>query len=128
MANEDLWGALPDVGNLRTPSVVLKEQAELLKEKTKGLLVGEIRPSQQGTRFSYELQIVAPTLAQYKYAVLSVTHDIGFYPLVLRDARTTVKETCTDEAEFVSALRVALTSESTRDVIARLLTHIKAEA
>ncbi|GEM_PF-572065 len=43
---KNLWGDIPHTDDLRTPYTLLKEQASLLIELTKGLLIGEIERSQ----------------------------------------------------------------------------------
>lgn len=124
MTTEDLWGNLPDVETLRTPLVILKEQAELLQEKTDGLLVGQINQHQKGTKFQYSLSIVAPTLNNYTYHLLTVTHDIGFYPLRLINNQNKPQQ-CPDEEEFKEGLRTIFTTQDIQNVISKLLTHIR---
>jgi hypothetical protein len=43
---KNLWGDIPNADELRTPYTLLKEQASLLTELTRGLLIGEIERSQ----------------------------------------------------------------------------------
>lgn len=128
MPHDDLWGDLPEVQSLRTPLVILKEQSELLNEKTEGLLVGEIKQSQNGTKFVYELMIVAPTLNNYTYHLLTAIHDIGFYPVRLIDRMiSTDKGSCSNEEEYKNGLRDIFSSEKNKNVISKLLTHINSQ-
>lgn len=122
MATDDLWGKLPDVEEIKTPFVLLKEQAELLTEKTDGLLVGEVAPEQLGQSFHYTLYIIVPTLNNYK--LLSIGHMIGFYPLRLIESE---KESvvCSDENEFKKELGEIFKSQGTQNVISKLLTHVR---
>jgi hypothetical protein len=43
---KNLWGDIPHTDDLRTPYTLLNEQASLLIELTKGVLIGEIERSQ----------------------------------------------------------------------------------
>lgn len=125
MTQEDLWGDLPEVESLRTPLVILKEQAELLQEKTEGLLVGQIKSAQDVTRFVYDFFIIAPTLNNYAYHLLTVMHDLGFYPLQLIDRQVGRKfKQCSSEKELKQGLREIFSSEKSKAVISKLLTHI----
>lgn len=49
---KNLWGDIPNADELRTPYTLLKEQASLLIELTKGLLIGEIERSQYYSDYS----------------------------------------------------------------------------
>jgi hypothetical protein len=126
MTTEDLWGNLPEIKTLRTPLVILKEQAELLQEKTDGLLVGHVKLSQDGTRFLYIFSIIAPTLNNYTYHLLTVMHDIGFYPLTLVDNQGMGKE-YSDEEQYKKGLRNIFISEDIQNVISKLLTHVMSQ-
>jgi hypothetical protein len=119
MATDDLWGELPDVEEIKTPLVILKEQAGLLTEKTGGLLVGEV--AQQD--FKYSLDIIVPTLNNYSYNLLHVHSDMDIYPLMLYGGGSSVK--CSDEDEFKKKLGKILKSQETQDVISKLLMHVR---
>ena len=77
--------------------VLLREQASLLGERTKGLVRGEIESSERPVDgfetyvndalsaeirvvHSHTLFLVAPALGNYQYALLSVAHDFQPYP------------------------------------------------
>jgi hypothetical protein len=125
MSKEDLWGDLPEVERIKTPFVILKEQSELLTEKTNGLLVGEVSGEQTGTQFDYSLNIVAPTLNNYTYTIVNMTHGITLYPLVLRGMNKGFS--CDNEEKFKEYLHEIFTLSTTHDVISKLLAHIKAQ-
>lgn len=125
MAKDDLWGDLPKAETLRTPLVILKEQAELLEQKTGGLLVGQIGGKQSGTGFQYQFSIVAPTLNNYSYSVLIISHDIGFYPVTVEDPQGWASDiTCSNVDEYKAALKAIFSKQEVQDVISKLLTHI----
>lgn len=125
MTQEDLWGEMPEIESLKTPLLILKEQSEILQEKTKGMLVGQITLKQSGTTFMYVFSIVAPTLNNYTYQLLSVRHDLGFYPITLWDAQnngTAIQ--CSNEDEYKKGLSSIFSTEKNRTAISKLLTHI----
>lgn len=125
MEPEDLWGDMPDVETLKTPLLILKEQAELLQEKTKGMLVGQIVASQNGQNFTYTFSIVAPTLNNYTYRVLMVSHALGFYPAVVYDSqKNNIAISCENEEEYKKCLSGLFSSEKNKAAISKLLTHI----
>lgn len=126
MATDDLWGELPDIEENKTPFVILKEQAELLTEKTDGLLLGEVSQNQSIGRegFCYTLYMVAPSLNNYRYNLLTISYEIGLYPLRLIESE---KESvvCSDENEFKKELGEIFKSQGTQNVISKLLTHVR---
>ena len=124
MIQDDLWGELPDIEKTKTPLAILKEQSELLSDKTKGLLIGEIKQQQKGEQFIYIMIIIVPTLNNYSYQLLQVTHKIGFYPLRLQELRSK-STTCSSEEEFKQGLGDIFKSQETQNVISKLLTHVK---
>ena len=93
----DFWSDTVDVTAIITPLVLLREQASLLGERTKGLVLGEVESSERPvdgfetyvdealsaeTRVvhNHTLYLVAPALDNYQYALLSVEHDFQPYP------------------------------------------------
>jgi hypothetical protein len=85
---EDLWPE--DIGyrgKLAAPSIILKEQGELLGNKTGNIVVGEVRrrkPStvEEANKLTYRFLISCPSLS-YAYEFFSIMHEVVFYPLVL---------------------------------------------
>ena len=64
--NTDLWADIAEEVIELSPRQLMKEQAAYLKEKTKGLLVGEVISDQFNGKFSQTFSLVAPTL---KYGI-----------------------------------------------------------
>jgi len=72
---ESFWPDLP-TEKVRTPHAILLEQASALAERTRGLLVGQVRRSQDKNNFVSNLSIVAPSLNNYTMrCFLSVTQS-----------------------------------------------------
>lgn len=94
----DFWPDEIAVTSVVTPIAILKEQAALLGEKTKGLVLGEVESEQeQGEEVvedylkeplgssapiiqKHTLYLVTPALDNYQYSLLSVKHDFELYP------------------------------------------------
>ncbi len=135
---KNLWGELPEVENVRTPLVILREQASLLTEMTRGVLRGEVRTNYEARqKLLLELMIVVPALNGYQYCVLQALQPLTMYPLRLfaeefpaeehsPEEENEAKNLCVDEASFVAALQVILTSPRVRKAIQALLAQSNA--
>jgi hypothetical protein len=66
---ESFWPDLP-TAKVRTPHAILLEQANALGELTRGLLVGQVRRSQDKNNFVSNLSIVAPSLKRCFHSVI----------------------------------------------------------
>lgn len=143
----DLW---PDIQAVPIvpPIAVLRQQAQLLAEKTGGLLRGEVTSatlpgvrrstpsvtnaaemllSATGTAVDlvHTFHIVAPALSNYRYSLLSVRHDYRLYPAVVSYLpNATVYEVSSSE-EFESRLRELFGHEETLRVLGSLLVQIQ---
>jgi hypothetical protein len=126
---KNLWGDIPKPDHLITPSNILKEQASILTEETKGLLVGEIKRELPGNNpFVVELRIKAPALNGYVHGVLEVKYGIELYPALVRGLAISESMTCSTQEEFEEALGKILSSDRVRQVIAALLAQVTEEA
>ena len=86
MTNQkNLWGELPKSETIRTPYTLLKEQASLLSEITKGLLIGEVTNNQKDMFFVNILRIKAPSINNYTYSVVEVQYPIKLYPVFVKN-------------------------------------------
>jgi hypothetical protein len=124
MSPEDLWGELPEIGNLRTPVEVLKEQATILTAKTKGVLVGEVRPERVPRPeypFGSSLCIRAPALNNYLTSVASVACPMEMYPLLYWAIDAAGSHQCPDEDALKAKLKGTLQSRQVQKLIAALL-------
>jgi len=87
-----------------------------------------------GTRyFTFEFFITSPNIPNYKYRVLFMRYEIGFYPLlVVLDDEIAMDELinnqdvwCGNEEEFLQLLKKVLNSSKVRKVIASLRSMVK---
>ena len=126
---ENLWGDIPSGANIeRTPVTLLREQASLLGKATNNLLVGEVHSSSDSSnqQFRADLSIVAPTLNDYRYHVLHIDYSLGFYPVMIKDEGAGgPRKTVQNEEELKAIVAEVLQSRIVRDVVQRLINHIK---
>lgn len=143
--NIDLWPDDIATVTIKAPSVILREQASKLGDRTKNIVVAEIKDKlspYEATSLHHEFQIVAPALNNYRYTLFSITHDASeLYPLDFIASKDLLKEvetpdnrvyfkhenllepliTVVNEPEFVAVLSRLLSASKTRRIIASLL-------
>jgi hypothetical protein len=122
MSAENMWGEINDPVNQRTPTSILREQASILNQLTKGVLIGSIEqePTTNNT-LAYNFAITAPAINNHKFTILTVQYSITIYPLSLTDRTTQVQRQCLNEEGFTSTLKGILSSMQVRRVISALL-------
>jgi hypothetical protein len=122
----DYW---PDFGKGKfertPPRTFLREQAEALTRRTKGVLEGLVTTSTQGNFFLQSLYVVVPSLENYSYQLLLVVHPVQYYPLDLRALVQDRTIVCQTEEQFKDALREVLQSEQTKRVLEALLGQVE---
>ena len=126
MNDEILWGQIPKTGNLRTPITILREQAGLLGEATNNILQGDVSVSRAGEDFLLTLVIIAPSLDNYRYAILTVHHKMTLYPLLVERLITGGSVQCNNEDSFKTTLKDILSSPRVHLVIDSLLSQSQA--
>ncbi len=135
----DLWPE--DIGQvkIKSPVVILKEQAALLGKKTHNLLEAAAgQGDTPGDDFSYNFNITAPALGLYTYRLFAIDHGIGLYPLniaiddeICRQIAPDAKDNrlrIQSEDEFLEILRRIFASTKTRVLISGLLAQIDDES
>jgi hypothetical protein len=133
MNQDNLWGSIPLPTDIRTPKIILSEQAQILSGLTNHVLVGQIETTVgQFGDVIIELVILAPFLNNYRINILHVLHKIdSVYPAIVRDyinwnpgGRDDPTEyKCETEDELKAALSTILQSDGVRKIIAGLLTQ-----
>ena len=121
---QDLWpDDLADV-NLVTPSVILKEQAALLGEKTKQLVKGEVVTQATDKGFAHRFNIVAPTMG-YTYELFQLSHGVAFYPGSLRVAGQNTFRTIESEEALKKFLKELFSSQQTLTIVRSILAQVR---
>lgn len=122
-ARADLWGEIHAPSEVRTPLLVLREQAALLTEKTKGLLRGSVATHAHGNLLVHAFLIVVPALDGYTYQLFEVQHaSTELYPVTVPLASPNPgKGKAGTEEQFQKWLGRTLTAPATKKIIANLL-------
>lgn len=138
---KDLWGDISGVTSEVTPVSILREQADLLRDKTQGVVEGEIvtRTEEAGTgtgsnaeewipeesKLIHMFLIRAPKLDNYRYVLLSVEHDLSeLYPLTVHFHPTDEWFPADEEQDFLDVLARQLKRHETQRVIGRIIAQI----
>ena len=117
-----MWGEINDPVNQRTPTSILREQALILNQLTKGVLIGSIEQEPTNNNILiYNFSITAPAINNHKFAILTLQYSITIYPLTLTDHTVHVQRQCLNEEGFTSALKNILSSTQVKRVISALL-------
>jgi hypothetical protein len=123
MCPDSLWGDVESLEPIKTPISFLREQAQALTEKTKGVLLGDVSLTKELAFFTIDLSIVAPSLGDYRYAVLTARHAMGLYPVHVDDNCNRISYKCDSEDVFLGVLAKILSSEGVRQVLRSLLSQ-----
>lgn len=121
----DLWPETLGQLTQTPPNTILREQGQILANKTKGLLEGVVSTSKSGTGFLHQFFLVAPLLDNYTYRLLLVQHDLGLYPAEATfegDGQTTK---CNSAEEFQRFLRSVFSSPKTMEIVSVLLAQMQ---
>lgn len=133
VTKKNLWGNLEYEQNLRTPYTILQEQADVLTEKTKSRLVGEVfeayRLSDEFEKeLYYSLRIKVPALNYYTYTVLKIRYSpTQLYPVLIIDLTDSESKPhkAENEQEFEEHLQSILSSDRVHHVISVLLSQVR---
>ena len=121
---KNLWGDLSSLAEVRSPKMILQEQASLLTDATKGVLVGVVALYARSPDFHYTLDIIVPALNNYKYQIFEVFHPLAIYPIRLSCERPRVDEELGSEEDFEKAVERVLSSNEVRDVLSMLKSQV----
>ncbi len=123
--NNNLWGTLPEVKEIRRPVAHLKQQASVLQILTHGQITAELAPSPDG---NVHFRIVVPWLGNYRATLVSVSTPIPAYPCNVSNSLEGGPATrAANEDEFVAILARILQSKGVQNLIANILGQLKAE-
>jgi len=142
--NENLWPSDIFVSKTVSPASILRHQASILSEKTRGMLEGDVTTKSERTAIIHSFYVVAPALDNYRYELFRIAHPVTLYPIrvlagpnshetISVDASAAVasdfdgigtyerNRELPTEKEFLEWLRSAFTAEQTKKVIDALL-------
>lgn len=122
MNAENMWGEIEIPANQRTPTAILREQAAILSQLTRGTLVASLEqlPASNNT-LAYNFVLTTPAIEHYRFTILTVQYSITIYPLTLTDRTTQVQRQCLNDADFIAALKGVLSSAQVKRVVSALV-------
>lgn len=124
---DDLWP--DDIGHADgvTPVTILREQANALAKRTNYILQGVVDTRTRGSRIYHTFYISVPALENYQYEVLTVVHDVIFYPVDINCSDVGFYgRTAKNEDEFKQALKTVFSSDKLKKVIGALMAQAQA--
>jgi hypothetical protein len=123
MSSKNLWGDLKELEIIRSPKSILQEQADYLTKATEGVLMGKVDEDVRRSTFSYDLDVVVPSLNDYAYTLLTILHPLEFYPVQIKAGKPPTDITCPSEEAFERAIGTILSSPEVRKVLSRLVSQ-----
>ena len=127
MSAENLWGSLEDIDTVRTPSMILQEQAGLLGLLTNEVLQGKVKRDplvdlREGSNVKMTLYIVAPALQSYSVKILDLEYSYTTaYPVMVNNSLDGGESRARHENELMEILKRILSSHSVTNVITTLI-------
>ena len=129
----NLWPT--DIGQItaqRGPATLLKEQAALLAQLTKGLVEAEVRSGQDPDEQNFvdNFYVVGPTI-NYQYLLFTLRYPIEFYPAELLFVPAEAIDGSTrnvkieDDTKLADEVRQIFSSEKTKGVISAIIARSK---
>ncbi|MFN8579287.1 MAG: hypothetical protein U0354_20870 [Candidatus Sericytochromatia bacterium] len=82
---KDLWPEINLDSSGDTPLSILMEQANILSEKTRGLILGDVLTNSKDKYIFHTFYLVAPKLNNYRYSLIDVIHSVMPYPTFIYD-------------------------------------------
>ena len=131
MSTTSLWPSFGEIQVIKTPKIILKEQASFLESVTNGYINTEILTTPHPTllnKVSHVLKITAPIVEGYSTAIVQVDHDIiKLYPLTVtsRIKAMPVAYTATTEEDFLVLLKKIFDEKETLETVHSLLAQSK---
>lgn len=78
------WRKLKDEAlKIRTPTLILRKQAEMLDDATGGLIRGNVDTQERGDAAFLKFSVYVPTLNNYQVALYQVKQPVTQYPATL---------------------------------------------
>ena len=131
MSSTSLWPSFGEIKLIKTPKIILKEQAHILESITSGYIKTEIQTAPHSNllnKVSHVMKITAPSVENFSTAIVQVDHDIiKLYPLTVtsRIKAMPVAYTAIDESEYLILLKKIFEEKETIETIQSLLAQSK---
>jgi len=131
MSIASLWPSFGEIPIIKTPKIILQEQAVQLEKVTYGYINTEIITSAHPTllnKISHILKITAPKVEGYSTIVVQLDHDmIKIYPITVtsRIKAMPIAYNASNEEELLLLLTKVFEEKETIDTVQSLLTQSK---
>lgn len=128
MATKNLWGDMPVLDDdTITPLMIMREQANLLRQATHGVLRATISTSPLALgKMRHSFYLVAPLLNDYRHLLFSVEHGIEPYPAKVEFKQAPKGAPCKSQEAFENLLGLILKHPDTRKAVSSLVKNSKA--
>jgi hypothetical protein len=125
MSTINLWPDFQAPEGISSPVFLLKEQAEGLRQKTKGLVLAVLRSAAAPDgSFWVGFDLYSPALGEYRYRLFEVTYPPQLFPVMLTDAEGA--KTAHSLDQFKTILESVLRSPRTRQVVEAIMAQATA--
>ncbi|MFN3233394.1 MAG: hypothetical protein ACE363_14720 [Alphaproteobacteria bacterium] len=121
---KSLWGDFTDFEEIRTPHLLLKEQAGLLDEATGGSVTAIVTRSHDEKYQMSHMIVSAHGLDDYKPTLVTIRYTVKHYPCWIKDPVHDVWVESRDEEEYVSYLARVLRSDHVRQIITGMISEV----
>lgn len=133
-------------GELQSPVIILRQQAQLLGQRTQGKLEAEVEADIEYNydpeieesivvykeEFRYNFYLTAPRIPGYHYKLFAISHDVDLYPVDfhldsgIADEINQSKKVLRvrSEKRFLEALKAIFNSKKTMQVIRAILSQV----
>lgn len=132
MSSKNLWPSFGEIEKIKTPKIILQEQAILLEKSSSGFLTTLVTTTPHPTQFNryiHLMTLTAPKVENFTANVVMVEHDaIELYPLsvVARIRPMSVNYTAETEEEYLELLSKLFAEKEMVNTIQSLLAQSKA--
>jgi hypothetical protein len=134
---QDLWPDLSNIAPVRTPILVLKEQAALLGQKTKNIVTALVVGPKRGVATPDEDEdykdgfvlvsfiLVAPVLENYHYHLFNIQYSITKpYPVrIFAHIQQPMAEKVSSEKQLVEKLKTIFSNRATVTAISAMISQ-----
>jgi len=114
------------------PVQVLREQADLLGQITRGRVTGVVRTYPSGESFIHAFYLACPELDDYTFKLFDVNHRLDGYPVTIvtpnnprLDPQSFDETHCRNQVEFETRLKDVLSSGRTKQIVKALLVQVQ---
>ncbi len=132
MSTANLWPSFGQIPVVKTPKIILQEQADHLAVVSNNFLSAEIVTTPHASSFnkiSHSLKVTASLVENFSTVVVMIDHDaIKIYPVTVtsRIKAMPVAYQATNEEEYMSLLQKIFEERETVETIQSLLSQSKA--